>query len=70
MSHAIDVILLKEIGLSTIARDGEPLHLLHVRNLKDETATFAFGQEHLTALIERARHCVEKGLELQFNNGD
>lgn len=67
MSQALDVILLKEIGLSTVVMDGEPVHLLHVRNRKGETATFGIGQEHLSALIVRAQQCVSKGLEYQFD---
>lgn len=68
MSQALDVILLKEIGLSTVAMDGEPVHLLHVRNLKDDSATFALGQEHLSALIIRAQECLSKGIEYQYNS--
>ncbi|MCV7195400.1 hypothetical protein [Mycobacterium angelicum] len=68
MSQALDVILLKEIGLSSIVMDGEPVHLLHVRNLRGDSATFALGQEHLSALILRAQECLTKGIEYEFEN--
>lgn len=68
MNQALDVILLKEIGLSTVAMDGEPMHLLHVRNLKDASATFALSQDHLSALIVRAQECLSKGIEHQYNS--
>lgn len=67
MNQALDVILLKEIGLSTVAMDGEPMHLLHVRNLKGVSATFALSQDHLSALIVRAQECLTKGMNYQFD---
>lgn len=65
--RALDVVLLKEIGLSTIAMDGEPVHLLHVRNLKGDSATFALSQDHLSSLIVRAQECLSKGIKYQFD---
>lgn len=67
MNQALDVVMLKEIGLSTVSVEGEPLHLLHVRNLKGASATFALSQDHLSALIVRAQECLTKGIEHQFD---
>lgn len=66
-SQALDVILLKEIGLSTAAVDGEAMHLLHVRNRTGDTATFALGNEHLSALIVRAQERLSKGMDFELN---
>lgn len=68
MSQALDVVILKEIGLSTVVIEGEIVHLLHVRNLRGKSGTFGLGQEHLTALIARAQECVNAGLKRQLED--
>jgi hypothetical protein len=67
MSSALDVVLLREIGLSAVVVDGEPMHLLHVRARNGETVSFAMNNEHLSALIVRAQECLAKGIEYEFN---